>query len=157
MKKILTLSLVLFLLQTGSINYFAQDIGFGAGLMLGEPTGLSGKYWLDKTNAIDFGLGIAIFEDAVRMTFHADYLYHNWNLVETNFVMPIYYGFGARFRFREGRNGSFGIRGVLGATLFLKEEPVDIFFEIAPAFRLFPNTALDFDFALGGRYYFEIH
>lgn len=156
MNKILITALVLFSLLIISKNNYAQDSGFGAGLMLGEPTGINGKYWLDKTNAVDFGLGWSIFENANRMTFHADYLYHNWNLVETNFVLPIYYGFGARFRFKDGYNGSFGVRGVLGATLFLKEEPVDIFFEIAPAFRLFPNTDLDFDIALGGRYYFDI-
>ena len=36
---------------------FEANKTFGLGLELGEPTGLTGKYFLSGTNALDFGLG----------------------------------------------------------------------------------------------------
>jgi hypothetical protein len=39
----------------------ATEVGYhrqyGVGVMLGDPTGLSGKFWLSRTNAVDVGLG----------------------------------------------------------------------------------------------------
>lgn len=34
----------------------AQDHGFGMGIILGEPTGLSAKAWTSNDNAFDFAL-----------------------------------------------------------------------------------------------------
>jgi hypothetical protein len=39
--------------------------------------------------------------------------------------------------------------------LLLKKLPIDVFFEVAPSFRLLPTTGLDLDVAVGGRYYFK--
>jgi len=41
----------------------AQNRGFGMGLMLGEPTGLSAKAWTSPINAVDFGLGVGLGGD----------------------------------------------------------------------------------------------
>ncbi|MBI3766102.1 MAG: hypothetical protein HY277_06330, partial [Ignavibacteriales bacterium] len=35
---------------------FSQDRGFGIGILIGEPTGVSVKGWLNATNAIDAGV-----------------------------------------------------------------------------------------------------
>src|SRR5262245_35783403 len=44
---------------SGSAN--ATDVGyarkFGIGFVIGDPTGLSAKWWVAGTNALDFGLG----------------------------------------------------------------------------------------------------
>src|SRR5262245_49852717 len=43
----------------------ATDVGysrkFGLGLMLGDPTGLTAKYWVAQKNALDFGIGFASY------------------------------------------------------------------------------------------------
>ena len=54
MKKPVLYLIILLLLGTLSP---AQEIGYGIGIILGEPSELSGKYWLNNTNALDFGLG----------------------------------------------------------------------------------------------------
>jgi len=52
MKK-LVLSAVVVMFLMASLSY-----GFGLGIMLGEPSGLSGKYWMSEKNAIAVSLVI---------------------------------------------------------------------------------------------------
>ncbi len=153
MKKII---LLMFFILVSASNLFAQDKGIGAGIIFGSPTGISGKYWIDKTNAVDAALGWDFIESASRLSFHCDYLFHNYSIIEAQIVVPVYYGFGLRMRFKSGEKGSTGIRGVIGASLYLKNQPIEIFAEAAPSFRLLPSTGLDFDAGFGARYYFNI-
>ncbi len=152
-RKILLASLVSVLLSFG--NSSAQDKNFGVGIILGEPTGLSGKYWVSAENAFDAALAYSFLEDNKSFSFHANYLYHLYGVTDKHYKMPLYYGFGVRFRARENKDNSFGVRGVIGLLVYLKEAPVDIFFEAAPVFRLLPDTAIDFDIGVGARYFFD--
>ncbi len=54
-----------FVLITCS-NIFAQNNGFGGGVILGEPTGFSAKLWLDDNSAADFGFGYSFFPNDKR-------------------------------------------------------------------------------------------
>lgn len=132
----------------------AQENKFGLGVMLGAPTGFSGKYWLNEENALDFGLAYSFVETNNALSIHADYLYHDARWFPRFDRLDFYYGFGARIRSNNDQT-SLGIRGVAGLALMLKEAPVDIFIEIAPVFKLIPSTALNMDAAIGARYYFE--
>jgi len=136
-------------------NIIAQDKNFGIGIILGEPTGLSGKYWISEDKAFDAALAYSFLEDNKSLAFHADYLYHLDGVIDRHYKMPLYYGFGVRFRLRENQQNTFGVRGVIGLNVYLREAPVDIFFEVAPAFRLLPDTNIDFDIAIGARYFFD--
>ena len=133
----------------------AQDKNFGIGIILGEPTGLSGKYWLSEDRAVDAALAYSFLDDNKSFAFHANYLYHLNGIIDKHYKMPLYYGFGVRLRLRENKDNSFGIRGVIGLIIYLREAPVDIFFEAAPVFRLLPDTNIDFDIAIGARYFFD--
>ncbi|MBL1214215.1 MAG: hypothetical protein D8M61_12800 [Ignavibacteriae bacterium] len=123
--------------------------------MFGDPTGFSVKAWLSDNQALDFGLGYSFIPEANKISLHADYIFHLDGIEYTDGKIPIYYGFGARLRFRDSESGSFGARGVIGMLYYFKQVPVDLFFEIAPVFQLLPKTALHFDAALGARYYFN--
>ena len=152
MKKLFFISF--FILSFGAIS-FAQESGYGVGIIVGEPTGLSGKYWVDKINAIDAGVAIGFLGVNTEFSLHTDYLYHINNLIKWKYKLPFYYGFGVRMRFASNNPIKFGVRGVVGIIVYLKKIPVDIFFEIAPSFRLLPTTGLDLDIAIGGRYYLK--
>ncbi|NOG98815.1 MAG: hypothetical protein HND52_12725 [Ignavibacteriae bacterium] len=138
-----------------AVNLTAQNKGLGAGIMFGDPTGFSVKAWLSDNQALDFGLGYSFIPEANKISLHADYIFHLDGIEYTDGKIPIYYGFGARLRFRDSESGSFGARGVIGMLYYFKQVPVDLFFEIAPVFQLLPKTALHFDAALGARYYFN--
>lgn len=134
---------------------YSQEKGFGIGVLIGEPTGISGKYWLSANDAIDFGVAYSFISSNSEFSFHTDYLYHLKDLIKSDHNILPYYGFGLRLRLREHDSGKFGVRGVAGILWLFDSIPVDLFFEFAPSFRLLPNTGLDLDIGLGGRYYFE--
>jgi hypothetical protein len=136
-------------------NVKAQDKGFGLGLIIGEPTGISAKYWIDGDNAFDFGLAYSFVQKFSAMSLHADYLYHAFDVIKSDYRLPVYYGFGARIRFVNNSDNSLGARGVIGIAWLNDNLPIDVFFEVVPVFNLIPSTALNLDIALGARYYFK--
>ncbi|MFZ5947523.1 MAG: hypothetical protein ACOYU5_06095 [Stygiobacter sp.] len=149
MKKTLLFILFTSILTTEIIS---QEKGFGIGVMIGEPTGISAKYWLDNSTAVDFGLAYSLFHSKSSFSFHADYVIHNYELIKSNYKIPIYYGVGGRIRLYSN-NTYLGARGVAGILYIDKNYPFDVFFEIAPVFNLLPETSLHLDLAIGARYY----
>lgn len=133
----------------------AQDKTIGAGIKLGEPTGVTLKYWLNQRNAIDFTLGFAVFNSSNGANINLNYLYHYYNVIQSQKDITLFVGFGARILTREHASSTFGVRGIGGASMNLKTYPIEIFLEAAPVFRLFPTTGIDYDMAIGARYYFE--
>jgi hypothetical protein len=152
MNKLSTLIIILILLTSFITN--GQNTGFGAGVILGEPTGISSKLWIDDNTAIDFGLGYSFIPTDKKISLHSDYLYHLHKVTVAHQEFPIYYGFGVRLRFMDSKQGSLGARGVIGALWFSKDLPLDVFIEIVPVFQLLPKTSLLFDAGIGARYYF---
>lgn len=155
MKKVHLIYIAVFLIcYTGkSIN--AQNNGLGLGIILGEPTGISGKYWITENTAYDFGIAYSFIGLNSSLSLHADYLYHLFNAIETQYTLPVYYGFGARMRTNENSELGLGARGVIGISLFSTQLPMDFFLEVAPVFQLIPETELNFDIGIGARYYFD--
>lgn len=132
----------------------AQNKEFGLGVMLGEPTGFSAKYWLSDNKALDFGLAYSFVKSVSALSVHCDYVHHDFDLIKSKFQIPVYYGFGARLRVGSDEN-QLGARGVVGIVYIDEEHPFDVFLELAPVFNLFPKTSLQIDLALGARYYFR--
>lgn len=153
MKKIF--SIIVLVIMFINIKTFAQDKGVGIGAMIGEPTGLSAKYWLNDINALDFGLAYSFVRNNSAVSLHADYIYHAFDVIKSNYRIPLYYGFGARLRFVNGADNSLGARGVIGLAWLNDQAPLDVFFEVAPVFNLFPSTSLNLDAAIGARYYLK--
>ncbi|MEE9501339.1 MAG: hypothetical protein V3V48_04650, partial [Candidatus Aminicenantaceae bacterium] len=57
------------------ITLEAQDRGFGLGIILGEPTGVSFKNWVGRREAFDVAVAWS-FEGEGAIHIHADYLFH---------------------------------------------------------------------------------
>ena len=145
-------------IAVASVNARTQD-DFGIGVIIGEPTGLSLKYWLDKERAVD-GAAAWSYSENDSFQLHGDYLIHNYDWLEDD-QLPVYYGIGARLKFKDddgrGRNRNheiFGIRVPIGVTYLFDDEPVDLFFELVPVLDLSPEVELDLNAALGLRFYF---
>lgn len=142
----------------------AQE-GFGIGVIVGEPTGLSLKTWLNNTHAVDVGLAWS-FSENESLQFHANYLIHDFNLLRpADFEgrVGVYYGVGGRIKLSEngdegrGRNREdtlVGIRIPLGVAYHFPRSPVDLFGEFVPVVDLAPDTDFDLNLAIGARLYF---
>jgi hypothetical protein len=129
----------------------AQKYGdTGVGVVLGAPTGVTGKLWLDETQAFDAGLGWNN-----QLTVYGDYLWHGWNLLPqpAQGKMPVYLGLGAQARMYS--DTEFGIRGVVGIAYWLPRDPIELFAEIVPIFHISRNVGMGVDGAIGARYYFH--
>src|SRR3954471_15284887 len=114
--------LVGVLLVSAARPAHATEVGYGRklglGFVLGDPTGLSGKYWVGATNSIDFGLGFwgYGFEghcdnngNCYRYGYHAgtmnvDYLWQS-NIVRGQAQLDWHIGAGGRAVWFGGCNG----------------------------------------------------
>lgn len=152
MKKIV---LVIFLfVALFSVQSFSQSKGFGLGIILGEPTGISAKYWITPTTAFDFGLGYS-FEKNSQMHLHADYLFHVNNLFQTNENIKLYYGPGARLKLVDVGDSRLGFRFDVGLVWIPQNTPIDVFVEIAPLLDIIPETDFSFNGGIGVRFFFN--
>jgi hypothetical protein len=125
---------------------------FGLGVIIGEPTGISMKFWNSKTSAIDGAIAWS-FEDESALHLHADYLLHAFNLINVSKGdLPLYYGLGVRLKLQE--EDQLGIRIPLGMAYYFENAPLDIFFELVPILELVPSTEIAFNAAIGIRYFF---
>ena len=150
-KRLFGFVVIITLLTTATAGW-SQEEGVGLGVILGEPTGVSFKTWLSKTQAIDAAAAWS-FGNKSAFHLHADYLFHNWSLIRVDRSnIPIYYGIGARLKFED--DNRFGVRFPVGITFFIREAPIDFFFEIVPILNLAPATDFDLNAAIGARYYF---
>ncbi len=132
---------------------------FGAGFIIGSPTGFSFKYVRDQRVAYDAAIGwqYSLFR------IHADYLFQHPRLFEIKPSAPIdsYYGLGGRILNRggghkdSGDNGFLlGFRPVAGLRYRMPDPSLEFFGELAMVFNFIPTTEADFELGIGGRLFF---
>jgi len=149
------LSIVLFLLIIFYVSFSAsaQDKRIGLGIIVGEPTGVSFKYWTTNTTAFDAALAWS-FIDGGAFHIHADYIFHNFNLIRiSEGKLPFYYGIGGRIK--TANKTQVGVRVPLGLAYMFNTAPIDIFLEVVPILDLAPKTDFRINAAIGARYFFN--
>lgn len=121
---------------------------FELGLYLGEPTGLSAKYWINRSNAIE-GIAAWAFSQGFLVV-AADYLLSFPDILKIEEeTFPLYIGAGAIIRVDMGTGGSIsvGARFPAGVLYVFRTVPLEISLEFVPGLYLFPDTAF---LAMGG-------
>ena len=128
----------------------------GAGLVVGDPTGVSAKLWYPATG---FGIAAAAAWDITDdSSFHLqlDGIFH-LALVETEggrYIVP-YVGGG--FTSRLSDDPRWGLRFPVGLSLLpFVHLPLEFFAEIAPGVGLLPETDADLGFGIGARFYIPL-
>lgn len=163
MKKLILLTA---LLTTTTLFAKPGNTGFGAGVIIGDPTALSGKYFMGET-AFDFGLSTGHHE----LLIYGDYLRHfkgkfgNQNAFVS--ALTPYVGVGPVFAFADGDKDhnkhfiedddddfTFGGRIPLGVEWIYNELPIGVSLEIAPGVKIIPETDAFVQGGLAVRYYF---
>lgn len=143
----------LFMLIFGilSVNLSAQHSGFGLGIILGEPTGISLKTWVSQKHAADAGIAWSLTNDWFHI--HVDYLIHNFELIDVSQgELPFYFGFGAKLGI--GNEFSLGARVPVGLAYLFEDAPLDIFVEVVPALQLINQIQFQMNGGIGIRYWF---
>ena len=136
--------------------------------MLGDPTGITVKYWLNGDRAIDGGIAWGTVHSGY-FHLHGDYLFHNSSLIAVSKgKLPLYYGPGLRIRSWtgdeywyhgkwhdvDGGRVDLGVRFPVGLAYLFDGAPVDVFLEVAPTLNLVPDMSFEVDGGIGVRYWF---
>ena len=106
------------------------------GVIIGEPTGASAKFWTSNRAAADLGVAWS-FGGSGNMHLHSNYLLHFWLRSGTAF----YIGLGGRLLFKD--NMELAARIPFGLQFNI--DRLGLFFELAPTLPLIPETGSGFD------------
>jgi hypothetical protein len=144
-------------LALGSVSEVqAQSRNTGIGVIVGEPTGLSLKFWQSRATALDLAAAWSIADDNA-FHIHGDLLFHEFGAIRVDSGrLPFYYGIGARVRFadRDQDAARVGLRIPLGLDyLFGGGTPLDIFFEVVPILDVSPYTDFTLNASIGLRFW----
>ncbi|MFO7445455.1 MAG: hypothetical protein R6W90_03775 [Ignavibacteriaceae bacterium] len=160
---LLTFTLGLILLSSGFTQ--AQSPGgkdFGFGIILGDPTGATVKFWTYPNNAFVIDVGASYFGSP---RIGVDYLWH-FDAFNSR-IAKLYAGPGAAIGIGEGKgfwyrdsdgflrrdDSGLGVRGVFGVNVIPETAPLEFFFEIGALIGIVPDFGSGVDAALGMRFY----
>lgn len=140
---------------------------FGFGIILGDPLGLTGKYWVSNENAMVFDFGASYF-GSPRIQF--DYLWHldvfRSQIVKLYAGPGLGLGFGRpgysvwyvdnrgreRWYYRDDGLG-VAVRVIVGVNFIPRATPLEIFLELGPNIGVIPGFGAALDAAVGIRFY----
>jgi STE24 endopeptidase len=137
----------------------------GVGVVLGEPTGLSGKLWRDRKHAFDAAFAYS-FDDFLLVS--GDYLFHFDSSLQADFKP--YVGIGGLFYVStlsdkhrrhgfgdDGTAAGIGLRIPLGIEWLSRdpELPIGVYLEVVPGVGIVPNSFGFIEGGIGARYYFH--
>ena len=159
---------VLVVFSSDKVMAKSAQQNFGLGVLLGAPTAITGKYWLNNEVAIDGGLAFS-FSDYVLI--YADYLIHYprpFNLTEKFFTeLSFYVGAGGNLvtttnertttdNYLGKKSGSLGlgVRIPFGLEWMPAQPSLGFFAEIVPGISVVPATSVLVQGGFGVRYYF---
>jgi hypothetical protein len=128
----------------------------GLGFIVGEPTGIDFKFFLNKTNALQFALAWSL-NDEKDLHIQGDYIWHRYDVIDLDNgdQMPLYFGIGGRVVLIDDPGDDVvGIRFPVGLDYIFADYPFDVFVEIVPILDLAPDTDFDLEGAIGARFWF---
>ena len=143
------------------IGLSAQADDVGLGVVLGSPTGFTGKWTLSKENAIDGVLAWDFRDDYFHV--HGDYLWlKNAGLRVDKVNLDWYFGVGARlnltdhFRAYHDHKDDFqlGVRGPIGIGYTFQKSNIELFGELALVVDIVQSTDAELDGGIGVRFHF---
>jgi hypothetical protein len=159
--------IILILCAFSSNNSFSQSPeskNFGFGIILGDPTGLTLKFWTSRENAFVVDVGASYFGSP---RIGVDYLWH-FDAFRSN-VAKLYAGFGGAlgigegkgfyytehhgFYFRSDNSVGLGVRGLFGVNVIPRSSPFEFFLEVGLLVGISPDFGSAGDVGLGMRFY----
>lgn len=159
MKNLIILTTLLFTLALAAPDATAQQQQqqrtFGIGAILNSPTGISMKGYINERIAVDGAIAFQVSEFNSSFYLHSNVLFHERPAegLEAG-DLQFYYGAGLRLLWNDIQNDiQAGIRGPVGTSYYLEDQPMEVFFELAPTIDFHPSFRFGFAGGLGMRYY----
>jgi hypothetical protein len=140
--------LLIAVLALGLSQAFAANSNrkeFGAGVVLGEPSGLNGQWYWSNRTAID---ATAAWSWRDWFFIAADYQVYDY-VLDAPREWRWYYGGGAYLTLPKNEDGTVGLRLPLGLKYHFPHSQIDVWGELAPALQLAPKTRPELQGGLG--------
>ncbi|MFP4370371.1 MAG: hypothetical protein ACLFR2_12400 [Candidatus Kapaibacterium sp.] len=162
MKKYLVVALLMILSAPAYANVDGKDFGFG--IVLGDPTGITLKHWLNNENAMNFTVGSSYY-GSLRLG--VDYLWHfnafNTDLFNLHAGIGGVLGIGDNDNWFTSRERSkwntfdddfgLGARATFGGNFVPRRVPLEIFLELGVIVGVVPGFGTGAEGAVGIRFY----
>lgn len=138
--------------------YGPQGKRFGAGIVAGDPTGLSAKGYITQKFAIDGIVSWSFVDESLTLIGDLTYEFLDIPVNVTSFSLPFYAGAGIKVGFDQGGKNDgrtlVGIRVPVGVAMQFVKYPIEVFFEVAPGIEVAPASEFDITGGIGARWYF---
>ena len=149
---------VLFILMfiiSLSVEAQAKVKRTGLGIILGPATGVSGKYLLSKSKAIDWAMGVELSKEN-SFHIHVDYLWrHRKALKLGGLKLGWFWALGAKLRSADDdKDYRFGPRVAAGVNYRFRDVSFELFGEAAAVLNVVPKSDTDVSGAIGARFFF---
>ena len=150
---------LIFLLLIVPSFVFAQN--YGIGVIVGSPTGFTGKYFWSRNSAIVINAGWSFLGEA-GLHITGDYQFLFSGVIKDEEGMPLksvvpYLGIGGRFRVKKNEpedRTDFHVGMRIGGGIEYLITRFGIFLELYPVIDIIPSTDFDIEGGLGFRFYF---
>lgn len=140
--------------------------GIGFGLVLGEPTGITGKFFLTDALTIDTDLAFSFLDERFEPTI--DLLYHFQNITPSSADVAVrpYLGGGAMLavsgdndddkkrKKKDDDSVKGGVRATGGLSLIFAEIPIELAVDVSPGWWFTGDGDFDVSGAFSVRYFF---
>lgn len=149
--KILLTAFILLLAQG---SYAREE--YQLGVILGAPTGVSGKVGLGNNRSVDAAIAYSLNRD-LGLEIHFDYLVESARSFSISAPSPLelYYGIGLRIadidRGEHRDDLAIGPRAPLGVTYTISNPNIQFFGELAVVLDIVPRSNVDLEGGLGAR------
>jgi hypothetical protein len=141
--------ILILVILTSSLSFASEY--YAGGATYGSNPGLNVIAYSSDEEAIAANFSFALLDNFNEFTFTLDKLYYTYMSNDSSIFM----GVGVKLSSEE--NKEIGVRGVMGISGYLVDidENLEIFAEVDPTIHLAADTDfLDFEYAVGLRYYF---
>jgi hypothetical protein len=118
---------------------------FGAGIVLGEPSGVNMQFYWDNNQAIDL---TAAWSFSDWLTVAGDFQIYNY-LLDAPREWRWFYGIGSYMTFPEDDDLTWGVRIPFGVKYHFPYSIVDVWAEAAPGLELLEDTEAIFQGGIG--------
>lgn len=148
MKRIMFAIFTAILLSSSHLS--ARQLDFGAGIIIGDGIGITGRYNVSKKNAFE---GMLSMPSENKLSIAMDYVWNDYKALPKaeEGVLALVYGCGIAIR----DGGQLGLRGKIGIEYVFENYPFDVFLELAPVLKISPSMGMYFSGGIGARYFFE--
>lgn len=135
----------------GGVSHADEPGKFGIGLIVGDPSGVSGKHNLGPM-AIDWAVGFGLIEGA-GLHGHVDWLWNHDLASLDRADLGLHFGVGPKIALFNDFTW-IGARAPVGVNFNFSRVPIDVFVEVAAGLWIIEDTDFDIDAAAGARWWF---